>query len=541
MKFYDEFLYLLSSYQVTLLDMQLNEEEILEILKSKFQNVETINSANIKKNLYNLFVDPKLDKYNAILLDYDQSAFMDIYIGLLKMIVIARKDLKIIICNNIHKLKKYFHNPGILEYRESKASVYYLENPIISLNTTLVNCIVDIFNNTSRGNILVFVPGVSDIQACSNKLKPHNLSTSILKSKHPPSLDSSRRSVIFSTGYGMEAEFVVDSGLEKNAYYNGVYDKLVLERTSKQKADLRVEWATESVYRLYTESDYSGFIEYPIPQIMFYDSSQSLYILFALGVRNPIFFNFISKPSTSILNSGLITLQEANILNNRGLLTSLGSLYKELPIDPRYIPVIEYAKTHNCLIHVLQIISICHCQELYSKSNNNQLELLFKKFNAKEGDLFLYHRIYSEYIKNPSKSFADKNHLNYIELAKAHNLFNLLKSVLVSLCGIEVSTSVFQEEFVKKAFLQGFFRNVIKFDNNRYYRLDDTEVFIHPTSAFYNEMPKWFIYIEGVQTTKLFVRHLLKIDWNWITAASPNSFEFKSSKRKFESEEYEDI
>lgn len=63
---------------------------------------------------------------------------------------------------------------------------------------------------------------------------------------------------------------------------------------------------------------------------------------------------------------------------------------------------------------------------------------------------------------------------------------------------------------IQKTITSGFFRNSARKDPQEGYRtvVDNTVVYIHPSSALFNRQPEWVIYHELVLTTKEYMREV---------------------------------
>jgi ATP-dependent RNA helicase DHX8/PRP22 len=91
---------------------------------------------------------------------------------------------------------------------------------------------------------------------------------------------------------------------------------------------------------------------------------------------------------------------------------------------------------------------------------------------------------------------------------------------------------------VQKAICSGFFRNAARKDPQEGYKtiVDNTTVYVHPSSALFNRQPDWVIYHELVLTTKEYMRETTALDPKWLVEFAPAFFRFsdptKLSRRK---------
>jgi len=86
-------------------------------------------------------------------------------------------------------------------------------------------------------------------------------------------------------------------------------------------------------------------------------------------------------------------------------------------------------------------------------------------------------------------------------------------------CGREVSR-------VQKAICSGFFRNAAKRDPQEGYRtcVDGQTVYIHPSSALFQNKPEWVCFTELVMTSKEYMREVTAIEPKWLIEYAPSFF-----------------
>ncbi|CAL5218455.1 g136 [Coccomyxa viridis] len=91
---------------------------------------------------------------------------------------------------------------------------------------------------------------------------------------------------------------------------------------------------------------------------------------------------------------------------------------------------------------------------------------------------------------------------------------------------------------IQKAICSGFFFHAAHKDRQEGYKtvVEQTPVFIHPSSALFQRQPDWVIYHELVLTSKEYMREVCAIDPKWLVELAPRFFKnadpHKLSRRK---------
>ena len=90
---------------------------------------------------------------------------------------------------------------------------------------------------------------------------------------------------------------------------------------------------------------------------------------------------------------------------------------------------------------------------------------------------------------------------------------------------------------VRKAITSGFFQHASRKDPSDGYKtlVEETSVYIHPSSALFNRNPEWVVYHELVMTSREYMREVTTIDPKWLVEVAPTYFKVadqRMSKRK---------
>jgi ATP-dependent RNA helicase DDX35 len=121
--------------------------------------------------------DPLLKKYSVIMIDdvHERSVSTDLLMGLLRKIRRKRTDLKLVISSatiEAGKLARYFEDKEIgletkvmcIQGRVYPVKNYFLDHSVKNYLTAAASLIKDIHLEKPNGDILVFLPGVEEIE-----------------------------------------------------------------------------------------------------------------------------------------------------------------------------------------------------------------------------------------------------------------------------------------------------------------------------------------------------------------------------------------
>ena len=264
--------------------------------------------------------DSVLSQYQGIIIDeaHERHVQIDVLLCLLKEVLYKRPDFKLIIMSatiNAEVFRNYFMVPSIKygEMEVSGESNHPIKqnwlDPTIKINKgnyldQAVNKAFDILNNSTDGDIIVFVPTQNDaIKGCQllNKNCPKSLKTTntmcnklycvevfskmkqsnkdLAVSKDMYKKKGFNRKIIFATNVAESSitfdglVYVIETGYELANYYDASDNSYVIskEYTSKAQVKQRIGRAGRTQpgisYHLYKQSDFDSFKPYPEPTI----------------------------------------------------------------------------------------------------------------------------------------------------------------------------------------------------------------------------------------------------------------------------------
>lgn len=208
----------------------------------------------------------------------------------------------------------------------------------------------------TKGHVLVFLPGVSEIRRTQSELEMSSALDDALvlplygdmplEDQHEVLLPSDRRKIVLATNVaetsitidGVTA--VVDSGLCRINRLDprlGM-NRLEVSRISKASADQRAgragRTAAGACLRLWSEREHGMLRDFESPEIARVDLSQILLQLIAWGEHDLRAFPWFEAPPPAALDQALLLLERIDALD-KGRLTELGKKMAALPLQPR--------------------------------------------------------------------------------------------------------------------------------------------------------------------------------------------------------------
>ncbi|MDX1584795.1 MAG: helicase-related protein, partial [Thermoanaerobaculia bacterium] len=300
--------------------------------------------------------DPLISEFRTVILDefHERSIHADLALALTKQAARARDDLRIVVMSAtidpgpIVEFLGGFSSCGVIESEGALHPVAVEYRP-----DSGVAHAVDQALSATRGDLLVFLPGMREIERTKNELAvSSDIEVAILHGSISPAdqdhaiTPGARRKVILSTNIaetsltveGVEA--VIDSGLHKIIRYDddsGI-DRLVTERIPRDSADQRAGRAGRLrpglAVRLWDERDILPARREP--EIHRTDLAPVLLDVLRWG-DDPRSFAWFEAPSIERVDSALRLLHDMGAveLSDPPRLTEVGATMQRLPVPPR--------------------------------------------------------------------------------------------------------------------------------------------------------------------------------------------------------------
>ena len=353
----------------------------LENKITKDTRLEVMTEAILVRQLQS---DPALESYNVVVLDefHERSVNTDLALAFLKEAMQLRDDLFVIIMSatiDTDRLQKYLGGdtpvmkiPGrqfpvqvVYEPGKSVCSVVksILEGPFDRLRDPNVPVVPEPVEGPAENNILVFLPGISDIRKAQDELLATGLfdddsdnelcilhsSITLQEQKRiitpPRENEKSKRRVILSSAIAETSltvpgvTVVIDSGLSRvnRMDLNTGMEKLTTQTESEFSAEQRKGRAGRlcegTCIRLWNQHD-ARIKDFP-PEILRADLVPLVLECSERGVYKVDGIDWLDEPSHSSWEESKSLLLELGMINSEGRITSKGKAALSLGLHPR--------------------------------------------------------------------------------------------------------------------------------------------------------------------------------------------------------------
>lgn len=207
---------------------------------------------------------------------------------------------------------------------------------------------------TAEGSMLVFLPGVGEIERVAERLRlPPDILLHKLHGGADPRTQraaiapSPQRKCVLATAIAETSltiegvRLVVDAGLARRPHYDrdSGLTRLLTERASQaaitQRAGRAARQAPGIVWRLWDEGETRARIPFDPPEILDADLAPLMLHLAAYGVTDPASLRWIDAPPAGAVASARQQLEMLGAITEGGQLTPHGRRLARLPLPPR--------------------------------------------------------------------------------------------------------------------------------------------------------------------------------------------------------------
>lgn len=515
--------------------------------------------------LQEMKLDPWLSRYSVVMVDeaHERSLNIDFVLGLLKRVLAARKDFKVIVSSatmNTEVFSNYFDGCPIVTIDTITYPVTVVYDPpevAASTNSTIAaqallskieDTIGRVLDNREPGDILCFLPGEKIIKDCMRKLmnasfgrKLHlvPLYGRLAKEEQERVFDSppfGKKKVVISTNIAETSvtiagiTTVIDSGLAKLNHYNPRTYTSSLVETSVSKASCNQRKGRAgrtqpgTCYRLYPAQDFNQRQMYTTEEIYRTDLSEVVLRMSELGITDFQRFDFISPPSYEGMAGAVETLRMLGALEEDNTLSSIGKLMVEFPLMPRISRIIVEAilKYPDVLEEALIAASFLSTTSPFVLPPGEETDArkAHHSFRDVQGDFVSYVKLFRTYvsIKNKQK-FCKNSYLDERVMAEILNIKEQLEQIVTDM-GIPLGGGGSTDDYLC-CIACGMIQFVcVRSGRENYRTLTADNIQIHPGSNMFRSDPLYMVAGEIVRTSRMFAMSVSPLTRNILSRIS---------------------
>lgn len=517
--------------------------------------------------LQEMKLDPWMSKYSVVMVDeaHERSLNIDFVLGLLKRVLQARPEFKVIVSSatmNAEAFSSYFGNCPIvnIDTITYPVSVIY-DPPAISASTTspaacdalltkIETTVQRVIGNHVSGDILIFLPGEKIIKDCMQKLYKSSVSRKIhiiplygrlAKEEQERVFDSApfgKKKVIISTNIAETSvtipgiTVVIDSGLAKLNYYSprtftsSLIETPVSKASCNQRKGRAGRTQEGTCYRLYPRKDYETRQMYTLEEIFRTDLSEVVLRMSELGITDFEEFDFISPPGKEGIIGAIETLNLLKALNKDNTLSEIGKLMVQFPLMPRLSKIIVEAILNypQVLEETIIAAAFLSAQSPFILPPGEEMEarIAHHAFKDVQGDFISYVKLFRKFVaqENPEK-FCQDNFLDLRVLSEIKNIKEQLE-LIVSDMGIPILSGGKNDDYLT-CIASGMIQFIcVREGKENYKTLTADNIQIHPGSCMFKVSPLYMVAGEIVRTSRTFAMSVSPLTKENLRKISPS-------------------
>jgi ATP-dependent helicase HrpA len=522
--------------------------------------------------LQELKADRYLSRYSVIMVDeaHERSLNIDFILGLLKEIMSARSDLKVIISSatiNPKLFSDYFDGAPIVHIDTITYPVDIRYSPLARpgdpdlLTEKIADIVTAEVKRKEEGDILVFLSGEKPIKDAVTALQSSQVSKKLhilplygrLTKEEQERVflpaPKSKTKVVVSTNISETSvtidgiSTVIDSGLAKINYYNPrtFTSSLIEGPVSKASCDQRKGRAGRTrpgtCYRLYDKKDYEHRDPFTLEEIFRTDLSEVVLRMAELGIQDFESFDFISPPGKPGIIGAVETLRLLDALTDNRELTRTGLMMVDFPLLPRLSKILVEAifRYPGVIEEAIIVTAFLSTHTPYVLPPGEEMEARRAHHHLADpaGDFIAYIALFRQFIKQGTRArrehFCRSNYLDFRTMTEIMNIKEQLEAI-VSEFGVPIGSGGTTRDILC-TLSAGLLQFVcVRTGNGIYRSLTADRIQIHPGSCMFRESPSFIVAGEIVRTSRMFARSVSPLNRAWLEEISPDLSALVSGK-----------
>jgi ATP-dependent helicase HrpA len=511
--------------------------------------------------------DAMLREYDTLIIDeaHERTLNIDFILGILKTILPARPELKVIIASATLDTEKFSEAFGGAPVAQISGRLYPIDVEYLPLDpvleeqgeTTYVDMALRAVDSLrlkkKSGDLLIFMPTEEDILETCERLGGRRYpGTEILPlfARLPASeqgrvYSTKGDKIVVATNVAETSltipgiRYVIDTGLARIPRYlpKTRTTSLAIGPISRSSADQRKGRCGRVQHgvciRLYSEEDYKSRPLFTPPEIQRSNLAEVILRMLFLRLGNPRAFPFLDPPGDRSIKDGFDVLSELGALKRKGQdaeLTPNGKLMARLPLDPRISRMLIEARKESCLEETTVIAAALSIQDPRDRPLEKALQAdrMHVPFKDPDSDFMTLLKIWNRYhreweslkTQNRMRKFCKEQFLSYARMREWVHTHDQIKGILREqrMAHRQQGDGILYDR-VHRSVLSGFLSNIaLRKEKNLYLAARGREVMVFPGSTLFRKPPAWIVAAEIVKTSRLFARTVAGIRPEWIEA-----------------------
>lgn len=321
--------------------------------------IEVVTEAILTRRMLS---DPELQGVGLVIFDefHERNIHSDTALALCSDLRAGlRNDLRLLIMSatlDTHPLAKQLNARRVTSSGRSwPVEICYLGQDISHECVAPAHLAIQQALNDSSGDILVFLPGVAEIERLRAQLT--NLKDLLICPLHSrlnaaeqqvALARAQRRKIILATNIAETSltidgvGCVIDTGLCRRMIFdpssgiNQLQTLRISQAGSTQRAGRAGRQQAGKCYRLWSESTQASLLPYTPPEIRHTDLAELALDLCAWGVPDAYGLDWLDPPPAGALAAARRLLVQLELIDARGRLTTFGKQAQNLPLHPRF-------------------------------------------------------------------------------------------------------------------------------------------------------------------------------------------------------------
>jgi ATP-dependent helicase HrpA len=509
--------------------------------------------------LQEIKADYYLSQYSVIMVDeaHERSLNIDFILGLLKRVLAARTDFKVIISSatiNPESFSVYFDGCPMVNIESSMYDVDIQYQPVEpegdydALIDRIANLTEQYVKTEKEGDVLVFLPGEKPIKDTASALLHSKIAAELeilplyarLSSEEQERVFEDypgKRKVIIATNIAETSitidgvALVIDSGLAKINYYSpltftsSLVETPISKAAAKQRRGRAGRTRPGVCYRLYSRQDYEHRPLYTTEEIMRTDLSEVVLRMAEINIKDFENFEFLTPPEPAGIIGAVDTLRLLGAIDEKRDLTETGKMMTLFPLSPRHSRIIVEAihRYPRVLDEILTATAFLTTNSplLLPQGQEMEARKAHHSFRHALGDFISYLNIYKAYSEARDRErFCNGFYLDKKVMDEILNVKQQLAEI-VSEQRIPILSGGDYGDYLS-AVARGHIQFVcVRAGRGLYHTLTAAKVQIHPSSVMWGKEPEYMVAGEIVRTTRLYARSVSLLREEWLKQISP--------------------